>query len=287
LGKPILPIMVADGVGVLPPRLLKIQYVDYRKRDIDAHAALVNALKGAPPAAALPQPPPEPPAIPMSYLESIAGQIDGDAPLSIKDQSDIVSQLRSGLDDPESTAGAHELLIRFSKKPYLYARTAREIEALLAAAPNPNLAPPPVPDGKSYQGRTEVTPVETRPPNPPGSDPKPAARSSRVGPGIAGAIIMTVLAAIAFAAENVRSDEYYVAIAPAIAGALAGTITGRSARVITFALLAGIAAAILSIPLVSPNEKMILSVMMVYAVSPGVVVGAILGATIKKARGWP
>ena len=279
LGKPILPIMVADGVGVLPPRLSKIQYVDYRKRDIDAHAALVNALKEAPPAAALPQQLPEPPAIPMSYLEGIAGQIDSNAPLSIKDQSDIVSQLRSGLDDPESAAGARELLVRFSKKPDLYARTAREIDTLLRSALPPVLSPPP----GEMQPSPHIKPISVVP------DAKPG-RSGRVRPAVFGAIVGGVLGVIAFIMDGVGGADAFVflfALIPAGAGAIAGAVGARSMRVIGCAVAGTVLAAIAFMLVDDLMSREWLSVMVVLVMPPGTILGAILGAFVKKARGWP
>ena len=142
LGKPILPIMVAEGVGVLPARLSKIHYVDYRKQDRDALADLARALRAMPQPAALPQPLPEPPAIPLSYLERIAEQIDAETPLSSKDQSEIVSELRSGLNEAETAADARALLDRLGKRPELLARIGREIEELLGDATAPRKVDP-------------------------------------------------------------------------------------------------------------------------------------------------
>ena len=142
LGKPILPIMVAEGVGVLPARLSKIHYVDYRKQDRDALADLARALRAMPPPIALPQPLPEPPAIPLSYLERIAEQIDAETPLSSKDQSEIVSELRGGLNEAETAADARALLRRLAKRPELLARIGREIEELLGDATAPRKVDP-------------------------------------------------------------------------------------------------------------------------------------------------
>ncbi len=59
LGKPILPILVADGVStnLLPPALSAIQIVDYRAQD-DREAAfrLARALSDVPPPKPLPDP---------------------------------------------------------------------------------------------------------------------------------------------------------------------------------------------------------------------------------------
>ena len=133
LGKPILPIMVADGVSanLLPPRLSQIHIVDYRKQDRDAIAALARALRAMPSAAALPQPLPEPPAAPISYLSRLAEQIDSDAALDAKDQAEIVSELRSGLGEADTAADARALLERLRKRPELLARIGKEIDTLL------------------------------------------------------------------------------------------------------------------------------------------------------------
>src|SRR6266850_5457044 len=70
LGKPILPVLAADGVptNLLPPRLSKIQFVDYRKQDRDSAFGLARALRSVPPPAPLPEPLPPAPEAPVSYL---------------------------------------------------------------------------------------------------------------------------------------------------------------------------------------------------------------------------
>ena len=51
LGKPILPVMVSEGVSInlLPPALSKLQYIDYLKQDRDAALGLARALTSVPP----------------------------------------------------------------------------------------------------------------------------------------------------------------------------------------------------------------------------------------------
>ena len=74
LGKPILPILLLDGVStnLLPPALSAIQFVDYRKRDDHGSALqLAKALSTTPAAKPLPSPLPTPPAVPLSYLSSL------------------------------------------------------------------------------------------------------------------------------------------------------------------------------------------------------------------------
>ena len=127
LGKPILPILIAEGVSLqtLPSRLSQIQYVDYRKRDVASVLKLANALSAVPPALALPDPLPQPPGAPLSYLGGIAEQIDGEKPLDDKDQTVLVSSLRRALRDTETKADARALLIRLRKRRGLYAEVRR------------------------------------------------------------------------------------------------------------------------------------------------------------------
>ena len=58
LGKPILPVLVAEGVStnLLPPALSQIQFVDYRKQDRTAAFRLARALTTIPPSEPLPKP---------------------------------------------------------------------------------------------------------------------------------------------------------------------------------------------------------------------------------------
>ena len=66
LGKPVLPVLVGEPVpdGLLPPVLSETQRVDVRAGDAAAAIALGRALMQVPPAPPLPDPLPEPPAVP-------------------------------------------------------------------------------------------------------------------------------------------------------------------------------------------------------------------------------
>jgi hypothetical protein len=273
LGKPILPVMVADGVGVLPARLSKIHYVDYRKRDIDTHADLVRALMKTPPAGALPQPLPEPPAIPLSYLESIAEQIDAAAQLGSKDQSDIVSQLRGGLDDPETAAGARELLARLNKRSDLLARTGREIDALLRGALQPGGQLPPPPDR-----------VPAPLPPPPGTNIKSLWSRTRLIAGFLGA---TIGGPIGLVAVWIDYQDLALAISPAVAGAMVGVISQSNIRVIGCAVAGAMLALVPFFVVVPAQEPDALSVATIIFMPIGAVIGAVLGAIARKMRKWP
>src|SRR5262245_59070009 len=70
LQKPIVPVLVSGDVSLalLPPALSQIQLVDYRGDDRTAAFRLARAVSQARPAAPLPDPLPDPPAVPLSYL---------------------------------------------------------------------------------------------------------------------------------------------------------------------------------------------------------------------------
>jgi TIR domain len=70
LGKPIVPVLVSEGVSInlLPSALSQIQFVDYRKLDHHAALRLARACTAVPPAQPLPDPLPLPPEAPISYL---------------------------------------------------------------------------------------------------------------------------------------------------------------------------------------------------------------------------
>ena len=218
LGKPILPIMVAEGVGVLPARLSKIHYVDYRKQDRDALADLARALRATPQASALPQPLPEPPAISLSYLERIAEQIDAETPLSSKDQSEIVSELRGGLKELETAFDALALLERLGQRPELLARIGREIEELLGDAAAPRKADPAAATQATSTPASRPTPSQQTlpadlPPPPPASpDVSPALHVRRWLSGAAFLLLWAIISPIAI--HGIMSVPSMVLIIP-------------------------------------------------------------------------
>ena len=70
LRKPILPVLVSDGINInlLTPPLNEIQVTDYRRRDKGATLALFKSINAAPTPPPLPDPLPEAPPVPGSYL---------------------------------------------------------------------------------------------------------------------------------------------------------------------------------------------------------------------------
>ncbi len=166
LGKPILPVLVAEGVSInlLPPLLSQIQFVDYRKQDRNAAFRLARAVTTVPLPEPLPEPLPPPPEAPISYLASLAEKIETGSTLNYEKQSTLLVDLKRSLREPESADDAYVLLERLRKRRDLLATIAEEIDELLASrrevstppghSPEPEPpaqepAQPPQPDGKT------------------------------------------------------------------------------------------------------------------------------------------
>ena len=132
LGKPILPVLVAEGVAtaLLPGALSAIQYVDYRNRTPDSAIQLAKALARIPAAKPLPELLPTPPEVPVSYLGGLAARIAAKT-LSKEEQLLLVADLRDGLRNPASAEDSRALLLKLKKHPDLRARTEKDINELL------------------------------------------------------------------------------------------------------------------------------------------------------------
>jgi hypothetical protein len=170
LGKPILPILISDGVSVnlLPPALSKIEFLDYRTQDRNTAFRLARALTSVPPPAPLPDPLPAPPDAPISYLGSLTEKVDAASTLEYQEQSALLVDLRRGLRDPATTVDAQTLLKTLRRRRDLFATIAEEIDEMLVIsrvpAPGPvyPVAPP----------RSGVSSPDTDRPNDNGSGPE-------------------------------------------------------------------------------------------------------------------
>jgi hypothetical protein len=173
LGKPILPILVSEGVSVnlLPPVLSQIQFVDYRAQNREAAFRLARALTSLPSAKPLPDPLPAPPEVPISYLGSLTERLETTANLSYEEQSALIVDLKRSLRESETTDDARALLERLRKRRDLLATIAEEIDELLAGTPKTSSVPPQAsapkqpPQGPSSGIRVVQQPPVTEPPN--------------------------------------------------------------------------------------------------------------------------
>lgn len=162
LGKRILPVLVADGVSMelLPSALAQIQYVDYRREDKDALKALSRAFAFLPPPRPLPDPLPEAPAAPVSYLGSLKEQLEV-VSLSFDAQTGLLLRLKHGLREAKDTEHVRILLKQFQSRPDLYARIASEIDALLTEDQAASRARPVEPGGATVRSPDRPTQAET------------------------------------------------------------------------------------------------------------------------------
>ena len=136
LGKPVLPVLVCDGVSMnlLPPELARLQHLDYRNQDRDAAFRLARALGSLPAPKPLPNPLPSPPDVPISYLSGLAKKVDSVSSLSYDEQAALIVDLRRGVRDVETAADARPLVERLRKRRDLFAPVAEELDELLAPA---------------------------------------------------------------------------------------------------------------------------------------------------------
>jgi len=129
LGKPVLPVAVEHLPEALPRHFSVRQIVDYSEPGQEAAFALAGALATLPPAPALPEDLPEPPAAPLSYLTDLVDQVSQPEPVTHEQQRQILTQLQGALRsaDPEEQRGAHYILDTFSRREDLYADVDRTL----------------------------------------------------------------------------------------------------------------------------------------------------------------
>jgi TIR domain len=134
LGKPVVPVAVEPPPTALPTRFARRQIIDYSEPAERPLAALKlqGALATLPTAPALPDPLPEPPKAPMSYLTDIIDLITQANALDHDQQHQILHQLEPALTsfDPLERQGGRDILERFSARGDLYADVDRAIRRL-------------------------------------------------------------------------------------------------------------------------------------------------------------
>ncbi|MGI9491701.1 MAG: TIR domain-containing protein [Geminicoccaceae bacterium] len=164
LGKPVLPILVDDGVStsLLPAALSRIQFVDYRKQDRDAALSLGRAFSSLPPAKPLPEPLPIPPDAPISYLATLAERVSAATSLDYEDQSGLIIDLKRVLRDSDTADDSRTLLMRLRKRDDLFAKIAEEIDEILSAREQAELAEPSRPFVQEEQNVSRVEPGRER-----------------------------------------------------------------------------------------------------------------------------
>jgi len=140
LGKPILPVMVADGIDsqLLPPALSAIQYIEFRNRSSQEAMALIRALRRLP-CNPLPDPLPDPPPAPISKWSHIQEQLDAPEALDHETQTLLAGKLRDEVGRGDPSGYARPLLVLMANRSDLFVSIAQDIERTLAEHPPPSL----------------------------------------------------------------------------------------------------------------------------------------------------
>jgi len=170
--RPVVPVLVSTGLSmnVLPPALSKVQFIDFRERQVEAIIALSRALHSLPVGVPLPDPLPAPPEVPLSYLATLSEQIETPSVLTFEEQSRLVVELKRGLRDPATFQVSRELLGRLRARRDLLAAIAEEIDEVVAREPargrvkyrtntRPRMAPSSKAHASSLSGTSRTKPI--------------------------------------------------------------------------------------------------------------------------------
>jgi 5,6,7,8-tetrahydromethanopterin hydro-lyase len=132
LQKPVLPVRLSDKIQPesLAYGLAELQCVDYCHRDKLALKMLQRAIRELSKSPPLPDPLPDPPAVPRSYLSTLRERIETDSPLEFKDQAQLVLELRSSWREGGPAEEITDLLQRLRKRDELFAKAWRDIDHL-------------------------------------------------------------------------------------------------------------------------------------------------------------
>jgi hypothetical protein len=133
LGKPILPVLVAEGVNVnlLSHPLAEIQVTDCRGGDKQAVFALMKSIFATNDAPPLPDPLPDAPPVPLSYISNLSERIDSSTPMSAQDQITLLFELEQELEDANSRTEVRDLLLRLKRRDDLLAKISHKIDEAL------------------------------------------------------------------------------------------------------------------------------------------------------------
>jgi hypothetical protein len=134
LKRPVLPIRLSAAVRpeFLSSCIHELQVVDYFEQDVQTLKSLQRAIKKLSKAPPLPDPLPEPPAIPVSYVVNLSNLIDSDSDLNKDQQMKLVFELRKHYHDGRPANEIVPLVHRLKKRDDLLAKVQRDLDDLLA-----------------------------------------------------------------------------------------------------------------------------------------------------------
>jgi streptogramin lyase len=135
LGVPILPVLIGPVSNYRTDPIFATQLIDYRDSTRNSGIELVSALhESAARRMELPDPLPEPPAIPYEYLLRLGADIRGSAGLAAQSQAAMVFELRTALndeDDSEVRDDIRDLLRTLRDRRDVIYPIVREIDSIL------------------------------------------------------------------------------------------------------------------------------------------------------------
>jgi hypothetical protein len=281
LGKPVLPVQVADGISVnlLPPDLAQRQIIPYRSGDRAEVLGLARAVAAVPPAAPPPEPLPPPPEVPASYLGTLAQRIDDPAALSYEAQSALLLDLRQAMRDAQSRADADLLLSRLRCRRDLLAAIAEEIDAMRERTQPPSRRSSP------SQPAAAPVPVPAPLPAPEAASPPPAVRGRHPawGFGLVGLALGALGGAVALVGlDRPPGEAALLTGLCGVWGALTGAVSGRE-RPTLWPIVATATVGFLGwMVLVSGRDVFLAAV--AWGVGPGALLGAMLGRLWRRLR---
>ena len=133
LKRPVLPIRLSAAVRpeFLSSYIHELQVVDYFEQDVQTLKSLQRAIKKLSKAPPLPDPLPEPPAIPVSYVVNLSNLIDSDSELNKDQQMKLVFELRKHYHDGRPAKEIVPLVHKLKKRDDLLAKVQRDLDDLL------------------------------------------------------------------------------------------------------------------------------------------------------------
>jgi len=276
LGKPILPVLVSEGVStnLLPPALSQVQFVDYRKPDRHAALRLARAFTAVPSSKPLPDPLPLPPEAPVSYLGGLTEQVETASTLSYQQQSALVVDLKRSLHDPETTDDTRTILARLRKRHDLFAAIAEEIDELLGSARQLPSAPPRTSVLKPPLEVDTSQHIDIRP---------PPTTGGRLLGALVGAGVGAVLGSSSILLSYRPRDWLFGMIYGGIGGAITGVISGTDRKAIGIAL-AGFLLGFSIWAMADSDRNLKFSRAVILGGFIGAILGAIVGAIMKKMK---
>lgn len=134
LNRRTVPVLVGEGVNAsaMPRELAILQQVDYRQQDKNALLALARCLMHLDPEQPLPNPMPDEPRVPLSYLVELREEVDARS-LDFDKQSALLVRINDLLRTGKGNE-VHEIAVRFRRRRDLFAIVAADLDELIAKA---------------------------------------------------------------------------------------------------------------------------------------------------------